>query len=113
MAPDLMDTDRRKNERFSVEFPLTYRIGKKTLLGNTVNVCHEGILVESYLSSRTAFGVFNILKNAQNFRLGVEFTYEGKADLRDVEIKHFHLDYSGCEAYRFTVGFWLPRVRQG
>ena len=112
MSQDLMDTDRRKNERFSVEFPLTYRIGKKTLLGSALNVCHEGILVESYLSSRMALDVFKVLKNAQNLRLGVEFTYEGKTDQRDVEIKHFHLDYSGCEAYRFTVGFWLPRVRQ-
>jgi hypothetical protein len=113
MVPDIVNSDRRKHERVSVELPLAYRIGKKTLLGSTVNVCHEGILVESYLSSRTALDVFKVMKKMQNLRLDVEFTYEGKRDLRDVEIKHFHLDYSGCEAYRFTVGFWLPRIEQG
>jgi len=82
-------------------------------MGNAVNVCNEGILVESYLSSKSALEIFKILKKKPNYRLGVEFTYEGSTDLRKVEVKHFHLDFSGSEAYRFTVGFWLPRVDKG
>jgi len=110
MVPADSVNDRRRHERFCVEFPLTYRIGRRTLMGNAVNVCNEGIMVESYLSSRAALEVFKILKSKPNYRLGVEFSYEGNTDLRDVQVKHFHLDFSGSEAYRFTVGFWLSRV---
>ena len=103
-------TERRKHERFVVEFPLSYKIGGKTLGGSTVNVCNEGILVESFLSSETALEIFKTLKRKPNHRLAIEFSYEGSTDLRDVEIKHFHLDFSGSEAYRLTVGFYLPRT---
>ena len=101
--------ERRRHERFPVEFPLNYKIGRKTLMGNARNVCTEGILVESYLSSRAALEMLKLLKKRPRDRLGVEFTYQGNTDVRDVEIKHFHLHFSGSEAYRLTVGFWLPR----
>jgi hypothetical protein len=106
-------TERRRHERFPVEFPLNYKIGRKTLMGNALNVCSEGILVESYLSSRAALEMIKLLKKRPHDRLGVEFTYEGNRDVRDVEIKHFHLHFSGSEAYRLTVGFWLPRTSLG
>jgi len=111
MAEESMGTERRKHERFGVEFPLSYKIGRRTLIGSTVNACNEGMMVESYLSSRAALKVLRILEKIPNYRLEVEFSYEGNTDLRDVEIKHFHLEFSGSEAYRFTVGFWLPRTR--
>jgi hypothetical protein len=104
-------SDRRKHERISVEFPLSYKIGRKTLGGSTVNVCNEGILVESFLSSKTALKIFKTLKKQPSYRLEVEFSYEGNTDLRDVEIKHFHLEFIGSEAYRFTVGFYLPKPK--
>lgn len=111
MGEEGLVTERRKHERFPVEFPLSYKIGGKTLGGSTVNVCNEGILVESFLSSKTALKVFKTLEKNPNHRLEVEFTYDGNTDLRDVEIKHFHLDFSGSEAYRLTVGFHLPRAK--
>lgn len=111
MAEEGTVTERRKHERFPVEFPLNYKIGGETLGGSTVNVCNEGILVESFLSSKMALKIFKALKKRPDSRLEVEFTYEGNTDLRDVEIKHFHLDFSGCEAFRFTVGFYLPREK--
>ena len=112
MIAEGSSTDRRKHERIDVEFPLTYKIGRKTLMGNALNVCNEGIFVESFLSSRAALDLFRILKRKPHHRMDVEFTYEGNRDLRDVQIKHFHLDFSGREAYRFTVGFWLPKEKQ-
>jgi hypothetical protein len=82
---------------------------RTTVGGNAVNVCHEGLMVESFLCSGTALKVFKALKKQPSQRLEVEFTYSGDTDLRDVEVKHFHLDFSGAEAYRLTVGFYLPR----
>jgi hypothetical protein len=108
MVEENASIERRKHERVSVELPLTYKIGRRTLIGSTVNACDEGMMVESYLSSKAALKVVEVLEKIPDFRLEVEFTYEGNTDLRQVEIKHFHLDFSGSEAYRFTVGFWLP-----
>ncbi len=111
MAGQDTRTERRKQERVPVELPLSYTIGTKTLIGSTVNACDEGMMVESYLSSRMALKVFKILDKIPDYRMGVEFTYEGNTERRNVEIKHFHLDFSGSEAYRLTVGFWLPMTK--
>ncbi len=111
MVERSISTERRKHDRVPVELPLSYKIGKKTLIGNTVNACDEGIMVESYLSSKAAFKIFKALERVPDYRLGVEFIYEGNTDRRDAEIKHFHLDFSGSAAYRLTVGFWLPKGR--
>jgi len=113
MTEESRGIERRKHQRVGVELPLSYRIGRKTLVGSAVNACDEGMMVESYLSPKGALELFKILEKRPNYRLEVEFTYEGNTDLRDVEIKHFHLDFSGCEAYRFTVGFWLPKMERG
>jgi hypothetical protein len=109
MAEESQTIERRKQVRFPAEFPLSYKIGRTTVGGNAVNVCHEGLMVESFLCSGTALKVFKALKKQPSQRLEVEFTYSGDTDLRDVEVKHFHLDFSGAEAYRLTVGFYLPR----
>lgn len=102
--------EQRKYERSWVEFPVIYKIGRNTLTGSTVNACNEGILVESYLSSKTALRIFKILNKKSVYRLELEYTYEGNTYLRDAEIKHFHLDFSGSEPYRFTVGFCIPKI---
>ncbi|NIQ39314.1 MAG: hypothetical protein GTN81_12080 [Proteobacteria bacterium] len=112
MAAGKDGIERRKQRRFPVELPLSYKIGKKTFIGSTVNACDEGIMVESYLSPKGALSVFKILEKSPDYRMGVTFSYEGNIDRRDAEIKHFHLDSVGNEAYRFTVGFWLPKTSQ-
>jgi hypothetical protein len=100
----------RRYERSWIEFPVVYTIGKITLTGSTVNACNEGIMVESYLSSKTAFKVFRILNKNPGYRLEMEYTYEGNTFLRDAEIRHFHVDFSGGEPYRITLGFWIPKL---
>ena len=109
MVEEGIAPERRKHERFQVEFPLRFKIGRKTLTGSTVNACDEGMLVESSVSSRTALRIFKTLRNRPNYRLKVEFAFEQDVYLRDVEVKHFRLDFSGSEPYRFRVGFWFPR----
>lgn len=39
MAAENTVAERRKHERSWVEFPLNYKIGRKTLTGSAVNVC--------------------------------------------------------------------------
>jgi len=103
-------TEQRKHERSWVEFPVVYRIGGNLITGSTVNVCNEGMLVESYLSSKTALRVFKILNKKPGYRLELEYTFERNTYRRNAEIRHFHADFSGSEPYRFTVGFWVPRI---
>jgi hypothetical protein len=55
MVEEDTGTEQRTTERFWVELPVLYKIGRNTVTGSTVNVCNEGMLVESYLSSKTAF----------------------------------------------------------
>ena len=110
--PKELKIDQRGCERVWVEIPVIYRIGRTTITGSTVNACHEGFMVESYLSSRTASKVFTILRKNPNYRLKLKYTYKGKTYLRKAEIKHFHFDFSGNEPYRLTVGFWIPKTEQ-
>ncbi|NIO05447.1 MAG: hypothetical protein GTN74_12790, partial [Proteobacteria bacterium] len=83
MAERNIPNERRKHQRVPVELPLSYKIGKKTLIGNTVNACDEGVMVESYLSPKAALRVFRILEKIPDYRMGVEFTYQGNRDRRD------------------------------
>jgi hypothetical protein len=110
MVEEDTGTEQRTNERFWVELPVLYKIGRNMVTGSTVNVCNEGMLVESYLSSKTAFKIFKILNRKPGYRLELEYTYDGDTYQRDAEIKHFHADFSGSEPYRLTVGFWIPKI---
>jgi hypothetical protein len=110
MAEDRNDTEQRKHERLWVEFPVVYKIGRHTLTGSTVNASNEGILVESYLSSKTAFKIFKILNKKPAYHLTAEYTVGEKTYRRDAVVKHFHADFSGAQPYRFTVGLWIPRI---
>ena len=107
MAQNDAGIERRKQQRLSVEFPLSYKIGRKTLIGCAVNASNQGMMIESFLSSRMALEMFKMLGKMPSYRLEVEFSYEGNIDLRDAVIKHFHFDFAGYEAYRFTIGFRL------
>ena len=102
--------DQRQYERMWIEVPVIYRIGTTTITGSTVNACREGFMVESYLSSKTASKIFKILRKRPKYRLKLKYTHQGATHLRKAEIKHFHLDFSGTEPYRFTVGFWIPKT---
>jgi hypothetical protein len=110
MVEENTEVEQRRNERLWVEFPVLYKIGGSTITGSTVNVSNEGILVESYLSSKTAFRIFKVLNKKPRYRLEVEYTYEGTTYRRDAEIKHFHADFAGSEPYRFTMGFNIPKI---
>ncbi len=110
MAEELTASEQRKYDRLWIESPVVYRIGRNTLTGSMVNACNEGIFVESYLSSKTTLRVFKILNRKPEYRLEVKYSFGTKTYLRDAEIKHFHLDFSGKDPYRFTVGFWIPKI---
>ena len=104
-----LKVEQREFERLWVEFPVVYRVGWHTVTGSTVNASSQGLMVESYLSSKSASKVFNTLNKKTGYRVEVEYTYQGKTYRRNAEIKHFHLDFAGSQPYRFTVGFWIPR----
>ena len=110
MAEERMGTEQRQYERVEVEFPVVYNIGKNTVTGSTLNACNEGILVESYLSSKTALKIFKTLNKNPEYWLEVEYTYEGNTYRRNAQIRHFHSDFSGYEPYRFRVGFYIPKI---
>ena len=104
------DTEQRRYERVWVEFPVVYKIAGNTLTGSTVNASNEGMMIESFLSSKTALKIFKILNKKPGYRLEVRYTYREHTYLREAEIKHFHLDFSGSEPYRYTAGFWIPKI---
>ena len=110
MTEDGEARERRRYERSRIDLPVIYKVGKNTLTGTTMNVCNEGILVESSLSSKVALNVIKILSKKPGYRLEVEYTCEGNTYLRDAEVRHFHLDFPGGEPYRLTVGFWIPKI---
>ncbi len=110
MAEELTASEQRKYDRLWIESPVVYRIGRNILTGSMVNASNEGILVESYLSSKTVLRVFKILNRKPEYRLEVKYSLGPKTYRRDAEIKHFHLDFSGKDPYRFTVGFWIPKI---
>ena len=102
--------EQRRHERLRAEWPVVYKIGRNTHTGTTVNVSNEGILVESFLSSKAVSKILTILMRTPGYSLEVEYTCEGETYRRDAKLMHFHLDCSGREPYRFTVGFWIPKV---
>jgi hypothetical protein len=104
------EVEQRKYERVPIHFPVIYQIGNETIRGTTVNVSNEGIMVESHLPSKGLLEIFDILGEKEGFHLEIRCIHEGQTYLRDVEIKHLHLDSSGKGPCRFRVGFWLPLV---
>ena len=106
-----LKTEQREYERLWIEFPVAYKIGRNTITGSTVNASREGMMVESYLSSKSASRIFRILRKKPNYHLKLRYEDRGNTHQRDAEIKHFHFDFSGSEPYRFTAGFWMPRKR--
>ena len=102
--------DQRKNRRFWIEFPVMYRIGGKRYTGSTINACNEGMMVESSLALKDVNKVFKILIKARHNHVDLEYIYKDKAWRRKAEIKHFHLDFSGTQSYRLTLGFFIPRM---
>lgn len=106
-----LKTEQREYERLWIEFPVAYKIGRNTITGSTVNASREGMMVESYLSSKSASRIFRILRKKPNCHLKLRYEDRGNTHQRDAEIKHFHFDFSGSEPYRFTAGFWTPKIR--
>ena len=102
--------EQRKHQRSPVEFPVVYKVGGTTLTGSTLNASNEGILVESCLSAKTAFKVFKVLNRKPGYRLKIEYSYGGNTYLRDAEVKHFRLDFSGGDPYHLRIGFWIPKI---
>ena len=102
--------EQREQERTWVEFPVTYKIGRCKITGSTVNACSQGMMVESYLSSRSAARVFKILRKKPNYHLKLNYEYKGSSHQRPAEVKHFHFDFSGSEPYRFTAGFRMRSI---
>jgi hypothetical protein len=109
MAVEKGGGERRKYKRVPVEFPVTYRIRGTTILGRAVNACNEGMMVESYLALKTAFQILGILKKKRRYRLRIEFTHK-RTYRTEGEIRHFHLDFSGIEPCRSSVGFFIPKM---
>jgi hypothetical protein len=108
-----LKTEQREHERVWVEFPVTYKVGRCKITGSTVNACGEGMMVESYLSSRSAARVFKILRKKPNYHVELSYEYKGNAHQRTAEVKHFHFDFSGSEPYRFTAGFRIRTIESG
>jgi hypothetical protein len=102
--------EKRRFERLLADLPVIYKIGRHTLTGTTVNVSNEGLFVESSLSAKTASNVFKTLCKNPKYRLEMEYSYQGRAYVRDAEVKHFHMDSSGSGPYRLKIGFWIPRM---
>ncbi|NIO11686.1 MAG: hypothetical protein GTO40_28170, partial [Deltaproteobacteria bacterium] len=69
-----LESEQREYERLWIEFPVIYKIGRNTITGSTVNACSEGLMVESYLSSKTASKIFKIINKRPAYRLRVKYT---------------------------------------
>jgi len=108
-AADAKD-ERRKHKRVEINFPVTYKIRRTTVMGRAVNACNEGMLVESFLALRTAFQILGILTKKRKHRINVEFTFKKRTYRTEAEMRHFHLDFSGSEPCRSELGFHMPRI---
>jgi hypothetical protein len=109
MAVEDWTDERRKYKRVAVEFPVTYKIRGRTILGRAVNACNAGMMVESYLGLGMAFRILGALRKKRGHRVRIEFTHK-KTYRIEGEIRHFHLDFSGNEPCRSVVGFFLPLI---
>lgn len=106
------DTERRQYERVSARFPVFYDLGRESVTGTTVNVCDEGMLVESFLHRTRVLEVFDILSDKTRSRLKVTCIYAGKSYVQKAEVKHFHIASSLSRFCRVTVGFWIPTDKE-
>jgi hypothetical protein len=109
MAVGNQNDERRKYKRVLVEFPVTYKIRRTTILGRALNASNEGMMVESYLDLKTALRILGALKKKRKYRLNIEFTYK-KTYRTEAEVRHFHLDFSGKEPCRSVFGFFTPKI---
>ena len=105
----MMGNERRKYKRVPVDFPVFYRIQKMTVLGKAVNASKKGMMVESYLALETAGQILRTLANERGHSVDLQFTYKKKAYRPRVEIRHFHLDFSGKQPCRAVAGFSLSK----
>ncbi|NIS63006.1 MAG: hypothetical protein GTO13_20610 [Proteobacteria bacterium] len=103
--------EQRKYETIRTEWPVVYEIGSNTLTGSTVNVCNEGMMVESNLSLETAAQILKTLAKKRDHKLDVRFTYNKRAYRPQAEIRHFHLDFLGNGMCRSVAGFFMPAIR--
>jgi hypothetical protein len=101
--------DRRKYQRTLVDFPVVLRIAGKTVLGQAVNGCNEGLLVESYLGLRAGYEVVGMLFD-RPLNAALQFTTDKKAYKTNGELRHFHLDYLGGDKCKVTTGFFIPSM---
>jgi hypothetical protein len=106
----ILKEDRRRYTRVSVDFPVVYRIKTRNFLGRAINVCREGMMIESYLSLETAHQILQSLTKNRGYKLGVRFMHKNKAYRPEGEIKHFHLDFLGNERCRYLAGFFIPKM---
>ena len=72
------EVEQRKYERVSVHLPVVYQIGTETITGTTVNVCNEGMIVESHLPSKRVLKVFDILSGKERYRLEIKCFHDTK-----------------------------------
>ena len=105
-----MEESRRKYERVSVDFPVVYRIKNMNILGRAMNASNEGMMVESYLSLKTAEQILQFWDKNRGYKLNMRFTYRSKAYRPEAEIRHFHLDFLGKERCRYLAGFFIPKI---
>jgi len=107
-----MNTDRRKHKRVPVDFPVVYKFQGRTVLGNAINACNEGILVESYVGLEPALHMLKTLANNGRRNVDLRFTYGKRAYRTEAELKHCRLHFSGNEVLRAELGFFAPKIQQ-
>ncbi len=107
----MMKEDRRKYKRVAVDFPVVFKISRRSVLGKAVNACNEGMMVESNLPLETAVKILKTLAKKRDHRLDVRFTHNKKPYRPEAEIRHFHLDLFGNGMCRSVAGFFMPTIR--
>jgi hypothetical protein len=106
-----MNTDRRRHKRVPVDFPVVCKFQGKTVLGQAVNACNEGILVESYVGLEPALHLLKNLANNGKQNVGLRFGYKMKAYRTSAELKHCRLHFLGTEVLRAELGFFVPKMQ--
>ncbi len=106
-----MRENRRKYKRVAVDFPVVFKINRRSVLGKALNACNEGMMVESNLPLETAVQILKTLAKKKSRKLDVRFTYNKKTYRPEAEIKHFHLDLFGNGMCRSVAGFFMPTIR--
>jgi len=104
--------ERRNSERITFEIPVTFEIGKESFFGTTVNLCDDGMMIESSLAHANVRRIFKALLKAEECPVEVNYSVKGKPFSRPGKIRHYHLDFSGSNsASRFSFGVWIPQLK--